>query len=1138
MAMAMACAVPALADDQLPNLDRRGAEVSKDVLALKAAPAEALLTGPSSASPEAIALGYIRAHAGSFGLDGADVDTLQLVARNVSPDGITHLRYDQVLDGVASYDSGLNAHVTRDGRLIEVTGHAVPDAELDTAKAAVGATASLGAARQATHGSGLAPGLTASSGDRATFTTGESARLMWTDTAADGPRLAWSVNADGADDTMYNVLVDAGSGDVLTRTSITDELGQARYYRKDPGSGPQVAVTMDPAWYDDNNGGTRLWGAYAHTYGDQNEANPTAAQEPTADIQQIPASGQSDGGYDWLYTTSNSFPGAGPCPASGCTWNSDPTRTATESVNLNEAATNAHVLVNQYHDYLAAPPIGFDAASGNFQRDNPAGVGVGHDWVQVEVDDGGNTTGNPDLRDNANFATPPDGTPGRMQMYLWDTYDVNGADVADVVWHEYGHGLSNRLIVTPSGQSELLSGQADMMGEAWSDFYALDHLAGLGQITDTPAPGEVTLGSYMLGTGGIRAKPIDCPVDPSGATPACNGYAGQAVLGGYTYADISGTNNSSPHNGSEVFAETLWDLRAAVGRTAALTLVTGGMRLSPANPSMLDERDAILREAVAIRSAPGAADDYYDDVWRVFAARGMGYGASTNSAAGDDLAPHEAYNLPAGLKVPGSATISDPYPGGDADGIIEPGETVRIAQPLTGAALTDESGITGTLTSVSGGGTIVDGSATWPTLGQARSGANTTALSVRLPSTCGAGVKTSLTATAPGADGGTVTTPVWIETGAGSSTRVPIPDLRTVTSGIGVSAAGNVTGLRVRIDELLHTWVGDLSIRLVHDGVTVTLFDPSNNNWSAHDLRGVTFDDAAASGVSETGSGPVTGTVRPVGSLAAFNGHPLAGAWTLSITDGAAPDSGTLEAWGLNAPGLTCTPAEVPVATTTSAGALGEGTAQLAGSVNPAGRATGLRFVWGTDTSYGHATATQDVGAGTAPVDKTATLTMADDGLVAGTTYHARVEAIREGGVVAEVGEDRTFTVPGGLAPPPDTRTPGTTTTTTTTTTSRAFITSPPPVVVPQFSARPKVAVARRASHRRRATTVRFALTAPAKVTVRIVRGRRSYGKAIRSTVKGTRSVVIRLGSLPKGRYKVTLTPAGGRAVTVSFTVR
>ena len=185
----------------------------------------------------------------------------------------------------------------------------------------------------------------------------------------------------------------------------------------------------------------------------------------------------------------------------------------------------------------------------------------------------------------------------------------------------------------------------------------------------------------------------------------------------------------------------------------------------------------------------------------------------------------------------------------------------------------------------------------------------------------------------------------------------------------------------------------------------------------------MTFDDEAASrGVGDRAAARSPGRV-PAGRrrLAAFDGHPLAGSWTLSITDDDVPDSGTLEAWGLNAPGIACSPAEVPVATTTAASALGADSAQLAGSVNPAGRATGLRFVWGTSTAYGHATATQDVGSGTAPVSETATLTSAD-GLVPGVTYHARVEAIRESGVVAETGEDRTFTLPGGTTPPPTDR--------------------------------------------------------------------------------------------------------------------
>src|SRR4051794_17115412 len=128
---------------------------------------------------------------------------------------------------------------------------------------------------------------------------------------------------------------------------------------------------MPAAWFDDNNGGTRLWGNLARTYTDPDHENPGDGDEEGGTRAQIPASGSSGGGPDWLYapatTLTGSFPGATPCPASGCTWNSADATTAT--VNRYEAGTNAHVLVSRFHDYLAQPPIGFDEASGNFQRD-------------------------------------------------------------------------------------------------------------------------------------------------------------------------------------------------------------------------------------------------------------------------------------------------------------------------------------------------------------------------------------------------------------------------------------------------------------------------------------------------------------------------------------------------------------------------------------------------------------------------------------------------------------------------------------------------------------------------------------------------------------------------------------------------
>ena len=44
------------------------------------------------------------------------------------------------------------------------------------------------------------------------------------------------------------------------------------------------------------------------------------------------------------------------------------------------------------------------------------------------------------------------------------------------MYHEYTHGLSNRLVVDADGNSTLNSIQAGAMGEAWSDCYAMDYL--------------------------------------------------------------------------------------------------------------------------------------------------------------------------------------------------------------------------------------------------------------------------------------------------------------------------------------------------------------------------------------------------------------------------------------------------------------------------------------------------------------------------------------------------------------------------------------------------------------------------------------------------------------------------------------
>lgn len=77
---------------------------------------------------------------------------------------------------------------------------------------------------------------------------------------------------------------------------------------------------------------------------------------------------------------------------------------------LDASITNLFYWNNIMHDVWHR--YGFDAQSGNFQSNNYGQGGLGGDHVIAEGQDGGGVN-------NANFAAPPDGENGRMQMYNW-----------------------------------------------------------------------------------------------------------------------------------------------------------------------------------------------------------------------------------------------------------------------------------------------------------------------------------------------------------------------------------------------------------------------------------------------------------------------------------------------------------------------------------------------------------------------------------------------------------------------------------------------------------------------------------------------------------------------------------------------
>lgn len=81
------------------------------------------------------------------------------------------------------------------------------------------------------------------------------------------------------------------------------------------------------------------------------------------------------------------------------------------------ATTNLFYVNNMIHDITHY--YGFDEASGNFQAKNYSNNGAGNDFVSAQAQDSYGLAVTTTNRNNANFSTPPDGSSGRMQMYIW-----------------------------------------------------------------------------------------------------------------------------------------------------------------------------------------------------------------------------------------------------------------------------------------------------------------------------------------------------------------------------------------------------------------------------------------------------------------------------------------------------------------------------------------------------------------------------------------------------------------------------------------------------------------------------------------------------------------------------------------------
>ena len=604
----------------------------------------------TDAAPEAtssarqVAFDFVQRQLPALGLTAQDLTDAEVtddVFTKVT--GATHIYWRQRYQGLPVFNGQLHVNVNRDRRVISVNNAFMPR----LASAANGTTPALSAAdavlRAASHlelGSARTPKLvqTLPGPERRTTLQADDislepieASLMWLPIRRGQARLVWNFMVYTRDrNHVYTFNVDAADGKVWTRFDQVDNATYRVY--PIPTESPNHAATPPPAdgrtlltdpqdatasplgWHDNGTTSyTILRGNNVYAYQDRDANNLPPASNPDC--------------------------GAG----LACDFNF-PIDFATQDPTTYEGAAVSSVFYwsNIIHDVQYQ--YGFDEAGGNFQVNTFGNGGAGNDAVNAEAQDGSGTN-------NANFFTPADGSAPRMQMYLFtSTSPRRDGDLdSGIMVHEYGHGISNRLVGGPSNVACLENSQEP--GEGLSDWWSLVYTA---QPGDT-GPKKRGVGTYAIGqptTGnGIRTQP----------------YSTDPAINNHTYESIDGM--AIPHGVGEVWAQGAWEVYWALvdqhgydadlynatgdaGNQRAMLYVNEGLKNTICSPAFTDVRDGIIQAAV---DNHGGEDVCL--IWEAFAAFGLGTDAV--SGGPDSTSPTNGFGVP-------GPCLCQPYPVADA----------------------------------------------------------------------------------------------------------------------------------------------------------------------------------------------------------------------------------------------------------------------------------------------------------------------------------------------------------------------------------------------------------------------------------------------------------------------------------------
>ncbi len=383
------------------------------------------LTGAQIGEAKSLALDYLGQVRPTLGLTEADVAGMEIRDDYATRhNGVRHMYWRQVHEGIEVWNGDIAINVARDGSIINLHNGFVPN----LADKVKGRTRPQIAPEAALSAAAADLGLAVRSAPRAVSRAegaNERQAYGWTGVSADPipmrlvfqpsldrsqVQLAWDLvirQVDGAG--WWSMRVDAETGAVIDRTSWMAHAAHSDKAAK--GGGPatvQYRVFPFPAESPDQTTHTIVSDPHdttASPFG-WHDTNGAAGNEFT-DTQGNNVSAQDDLNADDTGGLRPSGVGSSPLIFD---FAHDPGQEPAAGPNLASATVNLFYWNNIMHDLTYG--YGFDDVAGNFQVNNYGRGGLGNDAVRADAIDG---SGN----NNANFGTPPDGSPPRMQMFRW-----------------------------------------------------------------------------------------------------------------------------------------------------------------------------------------------------------------------------------------------------------------------------------------------------------------------------------------------------------------------------------------------------------------------------------------------------------------------------------------------------------------------------------------------------------------------------------------------------------------------------------------------------------------------------------------------------------------------------------------------